>query len=65
MTLALQVRSNHIATPDYPFSDVIENVGVRPDVEADYMTRDNLLQNGLPFLENLVRRAALFIRTSR
>jgi hypothetical protein len=65
MTLALQVRSNPIATPDYPFSDVIENVGVRPDVEADYMTRDNLLQNGLPFLENLVRRAALFIRTSR
>lgn len=63
MTLALQVRSNPIATPDYPFSNVIENVGVRPDVEADYMTRDNLLQNGFPFLEALLRRTALLIRT--
>ena len=65
MTLAMQVRSKPIATPDYPFSNVIENVGVRPDVEADYMSKDNLLQNGLPFLETLLRRMALFTRTNR
>ena len=65
MTLAMQVRSKPIATPDYPFSNVIENVGVRPDLEADYMTRDNLLQNGLPFLETLLRRTAVFTRTNR
>ncbi|MEP7305807.1 MAG: S41 family peptidase [Acidobacteriota bacterium] len=65
MTLAMQVRSKPIATPDYPFSNVIENVGVRPDVEADYMGKDNLLQNGLPFLETLLRRMALFTRTNR
>lgn len=65
MTLALQVRSNPIATPDYPFSNVIENVGVRPDVEADYMRKDNLLQNGLPFLETLLGRMALFTRKNR
>jgi C-terminal processing protease CtpA/Prc len=62
MTLALQVRSIAIATPDYPVSNLIENVGVRPDIEADYMTKDNLLQNGLPFLDALLRRTASIIR---
>ena len=62
MTLALQVRSIAIATPDYPVSNLIENVGVRPDIEADYMTKDNLLQNGLPFLDSLLRRTASIIR---
>jgi len=62
MTLALQVRSKPIGTADYPVSDLIENVGVRPDIEADYMTRDNLLQSGLPFLETLLKRAATLIR---
>jgi len=62
MTLALQVRSKAIVTPDYPVSDVIENVGVRPDFEADYMTKDNLLQNGLPFLNALLQYAVSVIR---
>src|SRR5689334_9814283 len=62
MTLALQVRANPIATTDYPVSNLIENVGVRPDVEADYMTRDNLLQNGLPFGTDFVQYMASVIR---
>jgi len=62
MTLALQVRSNAIATTDYPVSDVIENIGVRPDFEADYMTKDNLLQNGLPFLNALLQHTVSVIR---
>jgi hypothetical protein len=62
MTLALQVRSKAIVTPDYPVSDVIENVGVRPDFEADYMTKDNLLQNGLPFLNALLQYTVSVIR---
>lgn len=28
----------------------IENVGVRPDIELDYMTTENLLQFGVPFV---------------
>jgi C-terminal processing protease CtpA/Prc len=62
MTLALQVRTNAIATTDYPVSNLIENVGVRPDFEAGYMTRDNLLQNGLPFLTGLLQQTASVIR---
>jgi hypothetical protein len=46
MTLALHVRNQFIATPDYPTTTLIENVGVRPDFESNYMTKDNLLQSG-------------------
>ena len=64
MTLALQVRSSPIATTDYPVSAIIENIGVRPDLEADYMTKDNLLQNGFPFLQTLLQQTALVIRNA-
>ena len=64
MTLALQVRSNVIAAADYPFSAIIENVGVHPNLEADYMTKDNLLQGGLPFLEALLKQTARVIATA-
>ena len=62
MTLALQVRDTAIATDDYPVSNLIENVGVRPDLEADYMIKDNLLQGGLPFVNTLLQRTASVIR---
>jgi C-terminal processing protease CtpA/Prc len=62
MTLALQVRNQFIATPDYPTTTLIENVGVRPDFESKYMTKDNLLQSGFPFLDELLQRTAYIIR---
>src|SRR5205814_2158977 len=51
MTLALQVRPNPVVTSDFPTTSYIENVGVRPDVEIDYMKRENLLQRGKPFVD--------------
>jgi hypothetical protein len=62
MTLALQVRSNYIGTSDYPTTKIIENVGVRPDFDANYMTKDNLLQGGFPFVRDLLYHAAYIIR---
>jgi len=62
MTLALQVRATAIGTADYPTSNLIENVGVRPDDEDNYMTKDNLLQGGLPYLTRLLYHAAYVIR---
>ena len=50
VTIAMQVRRSPITTADYPTTDIIESVGVRPDIEVDYMTRENLLQNGRPFV---------------
>ena len=51
MTLGLMTRQNPIVTPDYPTSYYIENIGVRPDIQVDYMTKDNLLQRGKPFVD--------------
>ena len=63
MTLALQVRGTFIPTPDYPTSNLIENVGVRPDFEDNYMTKENLLQGGFPFLDRLLQHTAFIIRS--
>ena len=35
----------------YPSSRYVENVGVRPDIEYDYMTRENLFRNGGAFVD--------------
>jgi C-terminal processing protease CtpA/Prc len=65
MTIGLQVRQAPIATSDYPTTPYIENVGVRPDVVNDYMTRDNLLQNGAPFVNGFLQAMAAYVRQSR
>ena len=51
MTYTLAVRKNTIVTPDLPAAPYIENIGARPDIELDYMNRDNLLNNGRPFVD--------------
>ena len=54
-------RMHIVNTPDFPPAPYIENIGVRPDIPFDYMTRANLIAAGTPFvqaftqaLENLV-----------
>jgi hypothetical protein len=65
MTLALQTRKEKHLNGSYPYTDLIENSGVWPDVARDYMTKDNLLQNGAPFLRNVLQHAAALIRMYR
>ena len=62
MTLALQTRPHPFSIPGYPTSIYIENVGVRPDIVSDYMTRDNLLQNGAPFVNSFLAAMAAHVR---
>jgi hypothetical protein len=64
MTFGLMTRAAPVATPDYPTTWYVENVGVRPDLEADYMTRENLMRNGRPFVEAFTRAIAEHIRSS-
>jgi hypothetical protein len=45
------VRRRPISTTDFGETSCIENVGVRPDMPYDYMTRDNLVRQGRPFVE--------------
>ena len=51
ITLSLMVRKAPVITPDFPPTQYIENVGVRPDVAIDYMTRDNLVNSGRAFVQ--------------
>ncbi|HEY3131938.1 MAG TPA: hypothetical protein VGL91_20955, partial [Acidobacteriota bacterium] len=62
MTIGLQTRKAPVATPDYPATIYIENVGVRPEVVNNYMTKDNLLQNGAPFVNNFLETMAAYVR---
>ena len=51
ITVSLMNRGTLIHTPDYPAAPYIENIGVRPDIVLDYMTRDNLMMAGAPFVQ--------------
>jgi C-terminal processing protease CtpA/Prc len=51
MTQTLMARKHMVVTADYPAAPYVENIGVRPDIEADYMTRENLLSGGRAFVE--------------
>jgi hypothetical protein len=50
VTQTMIVRSTQVVTSDYPAAPYIENIGVRPDVEIDYQTKDNLLNGGKTFV---------------
>lgn len=50
-TGSLMNRIKPIATTDYPTAPYVENIGVRPDIEQDYMTMDNLLNRGKSFVQ--------------
>ena len=54
VTLSQLVRTEHVLTPDFPITDYIENVGVRPDIPLDYMTEDNLTNRGKAFVDGFV-----------
>ena len=51
VTVSLMNRKNPVATSEYPTAPYIENIGVRPDIYYDYMTRDNLMSGGADFVQ--------------
>ena len=51
ITVSLMNRGVVISGTEYPPSPYIENVGVRPDIVVDYMTRANLMSAGAPFVQ--------------
>jgi len=54
-TNSLVVRRQDIVSPDMPTAPFIENIGVIPDITLDYMTRENLLTRGRPFVQEFTR----------
>jgi hypothetical protein len=51
VTITMLNRKSEIVADGFPATRYVENIGVRPDIEVDYMTRDNLLQRGQPFVQ--------------
>ena len=51
VTLSLMVRAKPVVSADFATTAYIENVGVRPDIAVDYMTKDNLLNGGRTFVQ--------------
>jgi hypothetical protein len=59
VTLSLGVRNHDVSTPGFPSAPYLENIGVYPDVQADYQTRDNLFNGGATFVHgfsNLIHK---------
>jgi hypothetical protein len=52
-----------ISGTEYPPSPYIENIGVRPDIAVDYMTRANLLSAGAPFVQAFTEAAVRLAQT--
>ncbi|MBC7924632.1 MAG: hypothetical protein H7039_03155 [Bryobacteraceae bacterium] len=65
MTIGLQVRNTPVLRDGYPYTGILENVGVHPEVVNDYMTRDNLLNNGAPFIQQFLWGTAAYVRQQR
>ena len=62
MTIGLMNRGVTISTPEYPPSPYIENIGVRPDIVVDYMTRANLVTGGAPFVQTFTDAAVKLVK---
>jgi len=61
VTQMLTVRPKMQSAPGFPASRYIENVGVRPDIDYDFQTRENLLSNGTPFVDAFLKAAAALV----
>ena len=57
ITVSLMNRGFVVSNTEFPPSPYIENVGVRPDIVADYMTRANLVSGGAPFVQAFTQTA--------
>ena len=62
ITVSLMNRGEVITTPDFPPAPYVENIGVRPDIPMDYMTRANLLSAGAPFVQAFVQAIEKLVR---
>ena len=58
-------RNIDVVTADFPVTSYVENVGVRPDIEYDYMTRDNLMRGGAAFVDAFLKAMTRHIQSNR
>jgi len=58
----LAVRNHVLNVPGYPPTRYIDNVGVQPDIFADLMTKENLLNQGNSFSQAMVDAITAHVR---
>jgi peptidase S41-like protein/PDZ domain-containing protein len=63
ITEGLMNRGVMISTPEFPPTPYIENIGVQPDIVVDYMTRENLMTGGVPFVQAFTEAAVKLAQT--
>ena len=64
LTESLMNRKNPVETVEYPAAPYVENIGVYPDFYVDYMTIDNLMQNGQPFVDAFISTMVKYLNNS-
>jgi hypothetical protein len=64
ITVSLMNRGHVVNTPDFPPAPYIENIGVRPDIAVDYMTRANLMSAGAPFVQAFIQAIEQLVAAS-
>ncbi|MGB2714090.1 MAG: S41 family peptidase [Vicinamibacterales bacterium] len=64
ITVSLMNRGHVVNTPDFPPAPYIENIGVRPDIPVDYMTRQNLMTGGAPFVQAIIQAVENLVLTA-
>jgi peptidase S41-like protein/PDZ domain-containing protein len=65
ITVSLMNRGHVVTTPDFPPAPYIENIGVRPDIPVDYMTRTNLMTAGAPFVQAIIQAVENLVQASQ
>ena len=64
LSFSLGTRAHTWQAPGLPPADYIENIGVQPDIELDYMTRRNLMTGGRDFVDGFTQAIVDHIRRS-
>lgn len=64
LSFSLGTRAHTWQAPGLPPADYIENIGVQPDIELDYMTRRNLMTGGQDFVDGFTQAIVDQIRRS-
>lgn len=54
-TILMLTRAKPYSAPGYPTSIYMENIGIHPEIKADYMTRDNLMNRGNAYVEGFTK----------
>jgi len=64
ITVSLMNRGHVVNTPDFPPAPYVENIGVRPDIAVDYMTRANLVSAGASFVQAFIQAIEQLVAAS-